>query len=296
MQMNRRGIVLAGGSGTRLHPLTRGVSKQLMPIYDKPMIFYPLCVLMQAGIREIAIVTMPDQKPLFEALLGDGSQWGCRFVYVEQPRPEGIAQALVLCADFLDGHGAALVLGDNVFYGHGLNDLIAKATERTTGATVFACHVNDPERYGVVSFDATGRAVAIDEKPERPTSPYAVTGLYFFDAEAVAIARDLKPSARGELEITDINRTYLERGQLNVEVLPAGIAWLDTGTHESLFDAATYIRAVQLRQGLMIGCPEETAWRKGYIDDAQLARLAEPLKKNGYGAYLLRLIGRKSCA
>ena len=285
-----RGIVLAGGSGTRLYPLTRSVSKQLMPIYDKPMIFYPISVLLKAGIREIAIITTPSQQFLFKELLGDGSQWGCSFTYVAQPKPEGLAQAFLLCEDFIKGYNTCLVLGDNLFFGHGFADLLGRAISRENGATVFGYHVTDPERYGVVEFDADFKAVSIEEKPVRPKSNYAVTGLYFYDEQVLEIAKSIRPSARGELEITDINRRYLEQGDLNVELMSRGIAWLDTGTHESLLEASSYIHAVETRQGLMVACPEEIVWRMGYIDDSQLRKLAEPIKKNNYGKYLLNLL------
>lgn len=285
-----RGIVLAGGSGTRLYPLTRSVSKQLMPVYDKPMIFYPISVLLKAGIREIAIITTPSQQFLFKELLGDGSQWGCSFIYIAQPKPEGLAQAFLLCEDFIRGYNTCLVLGDNLFFGHGFADLLEKAISREKGATVFGYHVTDPERYGVVEFDSNFKAVSIEEKPVRPKSNYAVTGLYFYDEQVLEIAKSIKPSARGELEITDINRRYLEQGDLNVELMSRGIAWLDTGTHESLLEASSYIHAVETRQGLMVACPEEIVWRMGYIDDQQLMKLAEPIKKNNYGKYLLSLL------
>ena len=286
----RNGIILAGGAGTRLHPITQALSKQLMPVYDKPMIYYPLCTLMQAGMRRILVITTPHEQPAFKALLGDGSQWGIELHYAVQPKPEGLAQGIQIAAPFLDGGPCALVLGDNIFYGHGLEALLERADARTRGATVFAYQVADPERYGVVSFDADGKAESLEEKPAKPKSSYAVTGLYFYDAEAVTLANSLTPSARGELEITDLNRLYLERGALNVERMGAGFAWLDTGTHASLLDAALYTRVIEERQGLKICCPEEIAWRKGFIDSAQLARLAEPLKKSGYGHYLSRLL------
>ena len=285
-----RGIVLAGGSGTRLYPLTRSISKQLMPVYDKPMIFYPISVLLKAGIREIAIITTPSQQFLFKELLGDGSQWGCSFTYFAQPKPEGLAQAFLLCEDFIKGYNTCLVLGDNLFFGHGLADFLEKAKSRYKGATVFGYHVTDPERYGVVEFDANHKAVSIEEKPIKPKSNYAVTGLYFYDVQVLDIAKSIRPSARGELEITDVNKYYLERGELNVELMSRGIAWLDTGTHESLLEASSYIHAVETRQGLMVACPEEIVWRMGYIDDQQLRKLAEPIKKNNYGKYLLNLL------
>lgn len=283
----RRGIILAGGSGTRLHPLTLPVSKQLMPVYDKPMIYYPLSVLMLAGIREILIITTPQDQPAFKALLGDGSNWGMELRYAAQPKPEGLAQAYHIAADFVGTGPSALVLGDNIFYGHGLPNLLTAADAREGGATVFGYYVAEPHAYGIISFDAQGRAEAIEEKPANPKSNYAVTGLYFYDGNAVDYAKAIKPSARGELEITDLNRMYLEQGSLHVELMGRGFAWLDTGTHGSLLDAALYVRIVEERQGLKISCPEEIAWRKGFIDDAQLERIAEPLKKSGYGAYLL---------
>jgi len=283
----RRGIILAGGSGTRLHPLTLPVSKQLMPVYDKPMIYYPLSVLMLAGIREVLIITTPQDQAAFKALLGDGSSWGIALHYAVQSQPEGLAQAYHIAADFVGTSPSALVLGDNIFYGHGLPDLLAAADARDSGATVFGYYVADPRAYGIISFDAQGRAETIEEKPANPKSNYAVTGLYFYDGNAVDYAKAIKPSARGELEITDLNRMYLEQGGLHVELMGRGFAWLDTGTHGSLLDAGLYVRIVEERQGLKISCPEEIAWRKGFIDDAQLERIAEPLKKSGYGAYLL---------
>ncbi|OYQ28767.1 glucose-1-phosphate thymidylyltransferase [Sandarakinorhabdus cyanobacteriorum] len=287
MGTKRRGIILAGGSGTRLYPLTKPVSKQLMPVYDKPMIYYPLSVLMLAGISDVLIITTPKDAPAFQGLLGDGSDWGMNIQYAQQPRPEGLAQAYHIGADFVGNDPSVLILGDNIFHGHGLPELLASAAARTDGATVFGYYVKDPQAYGVVSFDAQGRAETIEEKPAVPKSNYAVTGLYFYDGDAVALARDLKPSPRGELEITDLNRRYLEAGKLNVELMGRGFAWLDTGTHSSLLDAALYVRIVEERQGLKICCPEEIAWRRGLIDDAQLARIAEPLRKSGYGEYLL---------
>lgn len=284
-----RGIVLAGGSGTRLFPLTKSISKQLMPVYDKPMIFYPISVLIKAGIREIAIITTPEQQALFKELLQDGSQWGCRFEYVIQEKPAGLAQAFLLCEEFIRGYNTCLVLGDNLFYGHGFAELLERAMSRKTGATVFGYHVMDPERYGVVEFDSEQKAISIEEKPLKPKSNYAVTGLYFYDLDVIEIAKTVKPSTRGELEITDVNKAYLERGDLNVELMSRGIAWLDTGTHESLLEAASYIHAVQSRQGLMIACPEELAWRNGFITNEDLKRLAKPLAKNEYGMYLLKL-------
>lgn len=283
----RRGIILAGGSGTRLYPLTLPVSKQLMPVYDKPMIYYPLSVLMLAGVRDILIITTPADAAAFRALLGDGSQWGINLCYAEQPRPEGLAQAYHIGASFVGNDPSVLILGDNIFHGHGLPELLAHADGQADGATVFGYYVKDPRAYGVVSFDASGRAETIEEKPANPRSNYAVTGLYFYDGDAVALARDLKPSPRGELEITDLNRAYLDAGKLHVELMGRGFAWLDTGTHSSLLDAALYVRIVEERQGLKICCPEEIAWRKGFISAEQLARMAEPLRKSGYGEYLL---------
>lgn len=285
--MSRKGIILAGGSGTRLHPLTRPVSKQLMPIYDKPMIYYPLSVLMLAGVREVLIITTPVDAPAFFSLLGDGRQWGISIEYAQQSRPEGLAQAYHIGAGFVGTDPSVLILGDNIFHGHGLPELLSSAGSRTDGATVFGYYVNDASAYGVVSFDARGRAETIEEKPEQPKSNYAVTGLYFYDGDAVALARDLKPSPRGELEITDLNRRYLEAGKLNVELMGRGFAWLDTGTHGSLLDAANYVRIVEERQGLKVCCPEEIAWRAGLISDAQLEAIAAPLRKSGYGEYLL---------
>ena len=282
----RKGIILAGGSGTRLHPLTLPVSKQLMPIYDKPMIYYPLSVLMMGGIRDILIITTPQDQEGFKALLGDGAHWGLAIEYAVQPKPEGLAQAFTIGADFIGGEPSALVLGDNIFYGHGFPELLRAADARTSGATVFGYYVADPTAYGVVSFDAEGRAETIEEKPANPRSHYAVTGLYFYDDTVVERARSIKPSARGELEITDLNRLYLDESKLNVEIMGRGFAWLDTGTHGSLLDAGNYVRIVEERQGLKISCPEEIAWRMGFIDDGQLERLAEPLKKSGYGRYL----------
>ena len=291
--MTKKGIVLAGGSGTRLHPLTLSVSKQLMPVYDKPMIYYPLSTLMLAGIRDILIITTPEDAGAFRRLLGDGSQWGIALSYAVQPRPEGLAQAFLIGEAFMGGEPVALVLGDNIFFGHDLSVQLRHAAAATSGATVFAYAVNDPQRYGVVSFDAAGRAVDIQEKPERPASRYAVTGLYFYDAQVVEIARQLKPSPRGELEITDINRRYLEAGQLEVQTLGRGMAWLDTGTPDALLEAASFIATLERRQGLKVACPEEIAYRAGYIDAQQLRELAVPVSKNGYGEYLLRLLDER---
>jgi glucose-1-phosphate thymidylyltransferase len=286
----RKGIILAGGSGTRLYPLTRGVSKQLMPVYDKPMIYYPLSVLMLAGIKEVMIITTPHDQSAFQAVLGDGSNFGVELHYAVQLEPAGLAQAFHIGADFIGSNPSALILGDNIFYGHGLPELLSNADARGSGATVFGYYVNDPKAYGVVSFDAQGRAETIEEKPDHPKSNYAVTGLYFYDEQVVDFAADLKPSMRGELEITDLNRLYLERGQLSVEIMGRGYAWLDTGTHSSLLDAGNYVRIIEERQGLKIACPEEIAWRNGFISDAQLKTIAAPLVKSGYGTYLLDLL------
>jgi len=290
----RRGIILAGGSGTRLFPLTQAVSKQLVPVYDKPMIYYPLSVLILAGIREILIITTPQDQSAFEALLGDGANFGLDLHYAVQAHPGGIAQAYHLGANFVGTEPSALILGDNIFYGHGLTEVLSRASEREAGATVFGYHVNDPSAYGVVAFDAHGKALTIEEKPAHPKSKFAVTGLYFYDGRAAELAAGLTPSARGELEITDLNRCYLDEGSLNVEILGRGYAWLDTGTHNALLDAAHYVRVTEERQGLKICCPEELAWRKGFITDDQLLRIAEPLRKSGYGNYLLDLLDRDS--
>jgi len=287
-----KGIILAGGSGTRLYPITKGVSKQMLPVYDKPMIFYPLSVLMLAGIRDILVISTPVDLPRFQDLLQDGSQWGLRFSYAEQPRPEGLAQAFVIGRDFIGGDDVCMILGDNIFYGHGLPEKLNRARDRGRGATVFAYRVRDPERYGVVAFDKTGRPAGIEEKPARPPSHWAVTGLYFYDNRVVDIAAGLRPSSRGEYEITDVNRAYLESGDLAVEKLGRGIAWLDTGTHESLLQAGHFIQVLQERQGLRVACVEEIAYRMGYIDAARLERLARPLLKNGYGLYLMDILER----
>ena len=285
-----KGIVLAGGSGSRLYPLTMSVSKQLMPIYDKPMIYYPLATLLMAGIRDICLISTPEHLSLYRALLHDGSQWGCRISYVEQPRPEGLAQAFLLAEEHIAGHNTCLVLGDNVFFGHGMPDLTREAMTRDRGATVFGYHVRDPQRYGVVEFDRERRVVSIEEKPQTPKSNFAVTGLYFYDADVVDIARSVRPSARGELEITDVNKTYLQRGDLHVELMGRGIAWLDTGTHDSLMDAGAFVQAVEKRQGLKVACLEEIAWRNGYISSDEVRALARPMGKTGYGQYLLDLV------
>jgi len=289
----RKGIILAGGAGTRLHPATLSVSKQLLPIYDKPMIYYPLTTLLLAGIRDIMIISTPQDTPRFEQLLGDGSRWGINLQYAIQPSPDGLAQAFVIGADFIGNDNSALVLGDNIFYGHDFHQILGNADQRSAGATVFAYHVHDPERYGVAEFDASGKVLSLEEKPKAPKSNYAVTGLYFYDNQVVDLAHNLKPSPRGELEITDLNRLYLEQGQLDVEIMGRGYAWLDTGTHDSLLEAGQFIATIEKRQGLKVACPEEIAWRQQWVNDEQLEQLAQSLAKTGYGQYLFNLLKEK---
>ncbi len=289
----RKGIILAGGSGTRLYPVTQSISKQLLPVYDKPMIYYPLSTLMLAGIKDILIISTPDDTPRFESLLGDGSQWGLNILYKVQPSPDGLAQAFILGETFIGNDLSALVLGDNIFYGHNFNELLSHAMKRESGATVFAYHVNDPERYGVAEFDKQNKVLSLEEKPKNPKSNYAVTGLYFYDKDVVAMAKSLKPSPRGELEITDLNRLYLEKEKLNVEIMGRGFAWLDTGTHDSLLEASQFIAMLENRQGLKVSCPEEISYRRGWINASQLEKLAAPLSKNGYGQHLQRVLKEK---
>ena len=292
--MQRKGIILAGGSGTRLHPATLALSKQLLPVYDKPMVYYPLSTLMLAGMREVLLISTPQDTPRFESLLGDGSRWGMRISYCVQPSPDGLAQAFILGRNFVAGQPSALVLGDNIFYGHDFHSLLQRAHARSTGASVFAYHVNDPDRYGVVAFDAQQRALSIEEKPKVPKSNYAVTGLYFYDDQVCDIAAHIKPSARGELEITEVNAQYLRQAQLEVEIMGRGYAWLDTGTHDSLLEAGQFIATLERRQGLKVACPEEIAYRSGWIDAAQLERLAAPMMKNGYGQYLMQVLRERA--